>query len=245
MRTKLFLASVALLFGVANANATLYYVNGSGTDGALQAQVDIAYSSGVFTIVLTNELTGQNSQGQSLSDIAFDVSGLTGTSSLNQSANTTPTGATTYGDGSLVNVIKGGTPVVTPFVGTSSHWADYSSLGTVSISAIGLPHVQDMIVGASPTPGTGGFVNFDPYIYHVGTFTIHATLSNPNSFTISNVVFSFGTGPDTFLAGTRGPFPTGTPPVPEPATWAMLLLGFAGVGFMAYRRKSQSSLRFA
>jgi len=24
--------------------------------------------------------------------------------------------------------------------------------------------------------------------------------------------------------------------VPEPATWAMMFLGFAGVGFMAYRR---------
>jgi hypothetical protein len=28
--------------------------------------------------------------------------------------------------------------------------------------------------------------------------------------------------------------------VPEPSTWAMMLLGFAGVGFMAYRRKSKS-----
>jgi hypothetical protein len=27
--------------------------------------------------------------------------------------------------------------------------------------------------------------------------------------------------------------------VPEPSTWAMLLLGFAGVGFMAYRRRNQ------
>jgi outer membrane lipase/esterase len=26
-------------------------------------------------------------------------------------------------------------------------------------------------------------------------------------------------------------------PVPEPSTWAMMLLGFAGIGFMAYRRK--------
>jgi len=24
--------------------------------------------------------------------------------------------------------------------------------------------------------------------------------------------------------------------VPEPCTWAMMILGFAGVGFMAYRR---------
>jgi hypothetical protein len=33
--------------------------------------------------------------------------------------------------------------------------------------------------------------------------------------------------------------------VPEPATWAMMLLGFAGVGFMAYRRKRQSGVRLA
>ncbi len=26
--------------------------------------------------------------------------------------------------------------------------------------------------------------------------------------------------------------------VPEPSTWAMMVLGFAGVGFMAYRRRS-------
>jgi hypothetical protein len=30
-------------------------------------------------------------------------------------------------------------------------------------------------------------------------------------------------------------------PVPEPSTWAMMMLGFAGVGFMAYRRRNQST----
>jgi hypothetical protein len=30
--------------------------------------------------------------------------------------------------------------------------------------------------------------------------------------------------------------------VPEPSTWAMMLLGFAGLGFMAYRRKSKPAL---
>jgi hypothetical protein len=28
--------------------------------------------------------------------------------------------------------------------------------------------------------------------------------------------------------------------VPEPSTWAMMILGFAGVGFMAYRRRNQT-----
>ena len=33
--------------------------------------------------------------------------------------------------------------------------------------------------------------------------------------------------------------------VPEPSTWAMLILGFAGVGFMSYRRKNRTTFRFA
>ncbi|WXU09274.1 PEPxxWA-CTERM sorting domain-containing protein [Bradyrhizobium symbiodeficiens] len=32
-----------------------------------------------------------------------------------------------------------------------------------------------------------------------------------------------------------------TSPVPEPSTWAMMILGFAGVGFVAYRRRNQVS----
>ena len=33
--------------------------------------------------------------------------------------------------------------------------------------------------------------------------------------------------------------------VPEPSTWAMMILGFAGMGFMAYRRKNHGGLRLA
>jgi hypothetical protein len=33
--------------------------------------------------------------------------------------------------------------------------------------------------------------------------------------------------------------------VPEPSTWAMMILGFAGIGFMAYRRKSKPALMAA
>ena len=30
--------------------------------------------------------------------------------------------------------------------------------------------------------------------------------------------------------------------VPEPSTWAMMILGFFGIGFMAYRRRSHGAL---
>jgi hypothetical protein len=38
---------------------------------------------------------------------------------------------------------------------------------------------------------------------------------------------------------------TSTSSVPEPATWAMMLLGFAGIGFMAYRRTNKVAISAA
>jgi hypothetical protein len=88
--------------------------------------------------------------------------------------------------------------------------------------------------------------------------TIFAAIA-PNS---GNSVGSFGgigidvgyTGYETLTylsgPGIPGPglLPIGSaiaepaPAIPEPSTWAMMLLGFAGVGFLAYRRKSKPTL---
>jgi hypothetical protein len=46
---------------------------------------------------------------------------------------------------------------------------------------------------------------------------------------------------DTDNAAAAGPGGGIHPAVPEPSTWAMMILGFAGVGFMAYRRRNQSA----
>ena len=49
-------------------------------------------------------------------------------------------------------------------------------------------------------------------------------------------------GPQTALAPAAFlSLETSVAAVPEPATWAMMILGFAGVGFMAYRRRQNSS----
>jgi len=56
---------------------------------------------------------------------------------------------------------------------------------------------------------------------------------------------------DTYLDIHSSVFPSGeirgflAPAVPEPSTWAMLLLGFTGIGFMAYHRKSKPALMAA
>jgi hypothetical protein len=41
--------------------------------------------------------------------------------------------------------------------------------------------------------------------------------------------------------GVEGTFSLVAPPVPEPSTWAMLLIGFAGLGFMSYRKRQATT----
>jgi PEP-CTERM motif len=49
-----------------------------------------------------------------------------------------------------------------------------------------------------------------------------------------------GVTPNTSIGSLSVSF---SPAIPEPSTWAMLLLGFAGISFMAYRRKNETALR--
>jgi PEP-CTERM motif len=60
--------------------------------------------------------------------------------------------------------------------------------------------------------------------------------------------FAFGGDPNNYIDNYNGQFISGNfniSAVPEPSTWAMMILGFAGIGFMAYRRKNGAALRVA
>jgi hypothetical protein len=76
----------------------------------------------------------------------------------------------------------------------------------------------------------------------------------PNSGFVPVGLYGFGTGLQIFDGTLFGQQVGGSSfggnwevealssAVPEPSTWAMMILGFAGVGFMAYRRKSKPAL---
>jgi PEP-CTERM motif len=74
----------------------------------------------------------------------------------------------------------------------------------------------------------------------VGTFSIPVDATGLTVFgTFGNSVVDNSAGTNVCL----GSGPCGSiSAVPEPSTWAMLLLGFAGIGFMAYRRKAKPVL---
>ncbi len=63
------------------------------------------------------------------------------------------------------------------------------------------------------------------------------TLSDPRSFTSVVITASDAAGPESLAIGNLM-----TASVPEPSTCAMMILGFCGLGFMAFRRKSKVTL---
>ena len=67
------------------------------------------------------------------------------------------------------------------------------------------------------------------------TFAGGSVISGLDTFFLSSggTIFTpFGAGSLTFESSIDT-----TPAVPEPSTWAMMIVGFCGLGFMAYRRK--------
>jgi hypothetical protein len=100
-------------------------------------------------------------------------------------------------------------------------------------------------------PLTGAFVYHDdnqgfsvfaysPDLFNYDTF-LSILVDNPVGGTVKdqyNALNHYAPAAGYPTAGYwTATFPTVTP-VPEPSTWAMLILGFTGLGFMAYRRKN-------
>ena len=61
------------------------------------------------------------------------------------------------------------------------------------------------------------------------------------TFSQSYKYYLFGASDVAVLSGNDDQELTAVAAIPEPSTWAMMILGFFGVGFMAYRRKSTTS----
>lgn len=115
------------------------------------------------------------------------------------------------------------------------------------------------VSGAATLIEVGPTYTNDPFPYYVSTynFSTGSLLLSAGTYylTLQNGLASDGSNPfwdiHANLSAPLGYEATfqilGTDAVsgvPEPSTWAMMILGFAGVGFMAYRRRNQSGTRF-
>jgi hypothetical protein len=86
-----------------------------------------------------------------------------------------------------------------------------------------------------PTDGSSQYASWTNFSY--------AGSLSPNDTLVFDVVNYAQNGGNP--AGLNVQFQNLTSSVPEASTWAMMILGFMGVGFVAYRRKNNHSFRFA
>ena len=112
--------------------------------------------------------------------------------------------------------------------------------------------------------GTNGTGQITSWTISEGYFASYPAFAgeDPNDFFGAYTVTTSNSGDSILLVndkdagfapGENGPYSTGTgsfgaatvAPVPEPSTWAMMILGFFGLAFMAYRRRNRSAFSAA
>jgi hypothetical protein len=218
--------TAALLFCSASAQATTYYVL-TATGTVANASPDPAHLFGA-----SDTLSGQPD---------FTAT-FTFNSSLNPETLCGTGCAFVSGEASFAITINGHT--VTGY-GTGSGdglvLKDSSYSGGVELQAAGDGNQPD---GHTITAGAGILSNSHLFVPSLDFGqTLSYSLQNGDGWTFNvNAVGTNGltdnfSGITTHVALSSA--------VPEPSTWAMMILGFVGVGFMAYRRKSKPALMAA
>jgi hypothetical protein len=225
-------------------------VIGVGMPNAAKAALVCGVGSCTETVIFGPSLTDLNNvalsldkvvlgAGQTLADVQVSFSWL-----FNSTGNLTNTSATTqsfsFSETTQFTLTAGlGAPasfLTAPLVNSgSTPLVPF----TLAPGASGL-FSESLTLGPSSTTITTGLADF----LGPGTFNAQAS-------TLTGETFIGGGGNiAAALTTTAAPSITitydFTRGVPEPSTWAMMILGFAGLGFMAYRRKQNGpALRVA
>ena len=224
--------AAALALGSAAQAATIWTFTGSSAaDGPVDAQAVITEALGSLTIDLTSFLANPTSIGQEVSGIRL---------TLDESPLTT---VLFSASGTEINIAPGG--------GTSGddnvigHWGTTLNGGFVYLATAGLGAAGgqpfDLIIGPGPyTNANPSITGKNPQIDQTGHFVLNLT-GLTHVPVVTGVELAFGTsGTDyhqaTCTSGCDGG--GGGQGVPEPATWAMMIAGFGGVGAVLRRRRS-------
>lgn len=213
MKKAIIAAAALLSLAATQASAAVVY------DGASTAFVD----TGTFNDIAgpyPQVLTSYSNSGFTFTNSSINTSNalILNPGSSNNSVGAEPLGDTTP----YLSVLNNGSVTV-----TLAAPADHLSFFVGSLDALnvitfntGDSFTGAQLLGLSDTgcqtdPACNRFISFS------GDFTSFTLTSGVNSFEV-----------DSF-----------TTAVPEASTWAMMVLGFLGVGFLAYRRKTAVSFR--
>ncbi len=207
-------AGVAMLGGVSQASAAIMDVTYTGT---VSLGTDIL---GVFGTAWTS-LVGSSWVATYTFDTSLGVSDFNGVKGGSKYGNTSPVLSSTITINGVGKAVDG-----------SYDGVDYAhNNGTTSD--------QRHLAENSSSVQTEYLENF------IQSGSLPASITTPFTYTVDANATAYGSyrlnGGSEWISAKLATLTVSehVAAVPEPSTWAMLLLGFGGIGFMAYRRKSK------
>jgi PEP-CTERM motif len=154
-----------------------------------------------------------------------------------------------FGDSTFSKTTTGGSLVMN---NSPSLFSNFNNFGSFNLTSAGFTYTGDtfsLLVSftvPSTTPaGELVTANLSGTVVNSSSTGITIDFDNtPHAFTFSGGSGFLTVNDISLLApGSSAPVTGVITAVPEPSSWAMMILGFAGIGFMAYRRK-QNGLAF-
>jgi hypothetical protein len=229
-------ASMLVFFAGSLSAGTIFQATGSSVNGDLDATVTfgVCVAGCALDITLQNNIADPVSAGQLLSNLAFnlsnDLTSLTSPGTLSDTISNGSGGAVT-----VVDFQNGNSTTTTK----PAQWQFGYTSGSFFLNDLTGGQPVDMIIGSGPynNANTGITMSHNPSL---GTtmFEISGITGLSTSTMISNVVVSFGGGPDGFssvVSCTGNNCGSTQNPTPEPATLALTGLGLLGLGAIGRR----------
>jgi hypothetical protein len=227
MKNKLVAGAAAAILGLyaTSASAWVYDVTvwsgtPNGVQSSLVASSTVPTGTPVATFTFNDPTNGQinwiNNAPQNVGPGGNLVSSFLQLADISNFASSTFANVAAFGNMSMSNA---GTTLATFFELTTTYQSTTPVAGTISHDDGASVYVNGVPVSTSP---------------------------GETSITTNNFVLPSGNNnlEIYYVEANGSPSVLTVTAVPEPATWAMMVLGFFGIGFMAYRRRG-NQIRFA